>query len=303
MDQAPDASERIVDDRAIRRFEPAILADKTRVAHGWSEGSRTALRHTEVPFERTALSFDQSGRRYGSKPACVVLNFSSGLHGVALPQALQPHSRSARARFAPPPAGAGRVPSLNEIHQGGLATTMPYGPTRSEDHPLRAGRAALVISGALFSLAGFVLALGGYRPAARDGAAGTPDPLPHPTSERLIERTSAMMYDWQTSLRASDYYAARILPPATVEETGWDILLALHSDRHCCLTFQKLASMVSVPDGTIDRWLGALEERKLITGARHPSTDELLAVLTEMGRGLLDRYFSATKDLQVGAHS
>ena len=61
--------------------------------------------------------------------------------------------------------------------------------------------------------------------------------------------------------------------------------------------------MVSVPHATIDRWLGVLEERKLITGARDPSTDELLAVLTEMGRGLLDRYFSATKGLQAGAHS
>jgi hypothetical protein len=61
--------------------------------------------------------------------------------------------------------------------------------------------------------------------------------------------------------------------------------------------------MVSVPEATIDRWLGALEERKLITGARDPSTDELLAVLTETGGGLLDRYLSATKDLQAGAQS
>ena len=112
-----------------------------------------------------------------------------------------------------------------------------------------------------------------------------------------------MIYDWQTSLRASDYSAVRILPPATIEETGWDILLALHADRHCRLGLQKLASMVSVPDATIDGWLGALEKRKLITGVRHPSTDELLAVLTEAGRALLDRYFSATKDLQAVAHS
>lgn len=238
---------------------------------------------------------------------------------------------------------------------------MPYGRASSEGHPNRAGRAALALSGALLSLAGIVLALGGdlspegsafvllglivsaflpslrhragtwtYRlvlagavgwslrniagrsspahrtigsPATRDETAGTPDPLLHPASEPLIERTSAMMYDWQTSLRASDYCAARILPPATVEETGWDILLALHSDRHWRLSLQKLASMVSVPHATIDRWLGVLEERKLITGARDPSTDELLAVLTEMGRGLLDRYFSATKGLQAGAHS
>ena len=112
-----------------------------------------------------------------------------------------------------------------------------------------------------------------------------------------------MMYDWQTSLRTDDSCAARILPPVTVGETGWDILLALHSDRHWRLSPRKLAAMVSVPNGTIDRWLGALEERKLITGTRNPSSDELLAVLTETGGGLLDRYFSATKDLQAGAQS
>jgi hypothetical protein len=111
-----------------------------------------------------------------------------------------------------------------------------------------------------------------------------------------------MIYDWQTSLEASDYHAARIVPPATVEETGWDILLALHSVPQSRVNLLKLASIVSVPDAVIDRWLGALQERKLITGARHPSTDEMLAVLTNKGRELLDRYFSATSDLQVGAH-
>ena len=111
-----------------------------------------------------------------------------------------------------------------------------------------------------------------------------------------------MIYDWQTSLRASDHYAARIVPPATVEETGWDILLALHSDRHCRINLRKLASIVSVPDAVIDGWLGALEERELTIGVRHQSTGELLAVLTDKGRELLDRYFSATNDLQVGAH-
>lgn len=111
-----------------------------------------------------------------------------------------------------------------------------------------------------------------------------------------------MMYGWQSSLRASDYQAARIVPPATVEETGWDILVALHADRRCNLSLRKLAAMVSVPEGALQEWLAALEDGKLITGARHPSTDELLAVLTEQGRRLLDRYFSATSDLQTGAH-
>ena len=111
-----------------------------------------------------------------------------------------------------------------------------------------------------------------------------------------------MTYDWQTSLRASDYEAARIVPPATLEETGWDILLALHRDRYCDLTLQKLASILSAPQVVMNRWLATLEERELITGAQHRSTGELLAKLTEKGRELLDRYFSATADLQVGAH-
>ena len=111
-----------------------------------------------------------------------------------------------------------------------------------------------------------------------------------------------MIYDWQTSLRASDYKAARIVPPATVEETGWDILLALHSDRHCELAPRKLASIVSASDVVVNDWLATLEERELITGVQHPATGDLLAVLTRKGRELLDRYFSAADDLKVGAH-
>ena len=111
-----------------------------------------------------------------------------------------------------------------------------------------------------------------------------------------------MIYDWQTSLRASDYLAARIVPPATLEETGWDILLALHSDGFGDLTLRKLASVVSVPDAVMNRWLVTLEQRELITAAQHRSTGELLAMLTGKGRELLDRYFSVIRDLQVGAH-
>ena len=111
-----------------------------------------------------------------------------------------------------------------------------------------------------------------------------------------------MTYDWQTSLRASDYEAARIVPPATLEETGWDILLALHRDRHCDLTLQKLASVVSARDAEMLQRLASLEGRGLITGAKHRATGELLAMLTTKGRQLLDNYFSATRDLQVSAH-
>jgi hypothetical protein len=119
MDQAPDASDRIFDDRAMRRFELAIAGNEPPIAHDSSKGSRTAPRHTEVPFERTRVPFDQSGWRYGSTLAHAVFDFSSGLQGIALRRALQPHSRSARARFAPPLPGAGRVPNLNGIHQEG----------------------------------------------------------------------------------------------------------------------------------------------------------------------------------------
>jgi len=92
------------------------------------------------------------------------------------------------------------------------------------------------------------------------------------------------------------------VPPATLGETGWDILLALHRDRHRELTLQKLASVVSAREPVLLGWLGKLEQHELITGAQHWSTGELLATLTSKGRDLLDRYFSATCDLQVDAH-
>jgi hypothetical protein len=111
-----------------------------------------------------------------------------------------------------------------------------------------------------------------------------------------------MTYDWQTSLKASAYQAAKVVPPATLDETGWDILLALHRDSRRELTLQKLAAVASAREPVLLRWLASLEQRELVTGAAHPSTGELLATLTAKGRDLLDRYFSATCDLQVGAH-
>jgi len=111
-----------------------------------------------------------------------------------------------------------------------------------------------------------------------------------------------MTYDWQTSLRASDYQAAKTVPPATLEETAWDILLALHRDRYCDLTLRKLAGVVSAREAEMLQWLASLERRGLITGSKHRATGELLAMLTAKGRELLDRYFSATSDLQLCAH-
>jgi CTP-dependent riboflavin kinase len=87
-----------------------------------------------------------------------------------------------------------------------------------------------------------------------------------------------------------------------VEETGWDILLVLHSDRTCELSLHKLASLASVSGTVMNRWLAGLEQRKLITGAKDSSSGELRALLTKAGRELLDKYLSATSDLQVGTH-
>ena len=111
-----------------------------------------------------------------------------------------------------------------------------------------------------------------------------------------------MSYDWRTNLRLGDRTAAAFLPPATVEETGWDILLALYSDQHGELKLEKLSIMASVPQRVLHEWLALLEERELITGAKDGSNEELWAVLTPGGRELLDSYLSAASCLQVAAH-
>jgi hypothetical protein len=86
-----------------------------------------------------------------------------------------------------------------------------------------------------------------------------------------------------------------------VEETGWDILLALYADRRSELSLDKLASLASVPETVMDRWLAGLAHRQLIAGAKDSLTGELRAVLTNAGRELLDRYLTAASDLKVGA--
>ena len=92
------------------------------------------------------------------------------------------------------------------------------------------------------------------------------------------------------------------VPPPAVEEAAWDILLALHTDRRHELGLTQLASRASISKTVLDIWLAQLEERELITGVPHRWTGELIAALTARGRELLDHYFSATADLQVGAH-
>lgn len=111
-----------------------------------------------------------------------------------------------------------------------------------------------------------------------------------------------MNYEWQMDLRSRSRPGAAFLPPTLIEETAWDILLALHSDDGHRLSLDKLGSIASVPQLTLNQWLALLEDRQLITGAKHEFEQDIRAVLTPAGRELLDRYLSATSDLQIRAH-
>lgn len=106
----------------------------------------------------------------------------------------------------------------------------------------------------------------------------------------------------QAKIDAITRTVATFLPPALVDEAGWDILLALHGDRTHQLSLDKLAAVVSIPRGALDLWLEKLEQSRLISGSRNSLTGEIRALLTQPGRELLDRYLSATSDLQAGAH-
>ena len=110
-----------------------------------------------------------------------------------------------------------------------------------------------------------------------------------------------MNYDWQMDQRPRGT-AATVMPPAMVDEAGWDILLALRSDQACGLNLGKLGAVVSVPQPVLLGWLAGLEQRQLITGTTASPTGEVRAVLTPTGRELLDKYLTAARDLRVGAH-
>ena len=111
-----------------------------------------------------------------------------------------------------------------------------------------------------------------------------------------------MNYEWQMDLRLGSGSAAAFLPPALIQETGWDILLAVHSDRDCKLSLEKLGCLVSTPQPALNQWLALLERRQLITGSKHGFEQELRAELTPAGREMIDRYLSVTSDLQIAAH-
>ena len=109
-----------------------------------------------------------------------------------------------------------------------------------------------------------------------------------------------MICAWRKDSQTRTPTVVAFLPPAMIEETGWDILLALHSDRRQGLSLEKLASLASVSEAVMSRWLAGLEQHKLIAGAMDSLTGELRAALTRAGRELLDRYLSAACDLQLG---
>ena len=111
-----------------------------------------------------------------------------------------------------------------------------------------------------------------------------------------------MNRDWQKDLEIHSPAAAASLPPAMVEETSWDILLALHSDQRRQLSLEKLASLISAPPMAMHRWLARLEARDLIAAVEQVVTGELRAVLTHAGREMLDNYLSATGSLQARTH-
>ncbi len=110
-----------------------------------------------------------------------------------------------------------------------------------------------------------------------------------------------MNREWQKDIQVQSLTAAASLPPAMVDETGWDILLALHSDRRGNLSLEKLGSLISVPSQAMRRWLADLESRNLIAG-KQEITGELRAVLTSGAREMIDNYLSATIGLQSAAH-
>ena len=111
-----------------------------------------------------------------------------------------------------------------------------------------------------------------------------------------------MNRDWHKDLQIRRPTAAAFLPPPTVEETSWDILLALHADRRSDLTLGTLAARISVHPAIAGHWLGLLEDRGLVAEAMDLLTGESRAVLTAAGRELLDRYLAATSDLDARTH-
>ena len=109
-----------------------------------------------------------------------------------------------------------------------------------------------------------------------------------------------MNRDWQKGPTIRSLAVTATLPPAMVEETAWDILLAIYPNDG--LSVEKLAPVASANPIVIGRWLSWLEDRELITGIQDGLTGEVRAVLTSGGRELLNRYLTASIDLEARTH-
>ena len=106
-----------------------------------------------------------------------------------------------------------------------------------------------------------------------------------------------MTYARNASLGSLSSPAAEVVPPPSIDEAAWDILLALHGDKGCAISLSKLRHVVSVSAETLNVCLARLEELELIRGVLNEVTRELRAILTPRGRALLDRYLSAMTEL------
>ncbi|MBC9032759.1 hypothetical protein IAG41_10185 [Sphingomonas sp. JC676] len=89
------------------------------------------------------------------------------------------------------------------------------------------------------------------------------------------------------------------VPPANVGETGWDILLALHSSHRHQMSVKRLGSLLSVAPHVMHYWLGWLEDRWLVKAAKDEVNGEVGTILTRHGLEVLDRYLSALNALHA----
>ena len=89
------------------------------------------------------------------------------------------------------------------------------------------------------------------------------------------------------------------LTKAIFGEPAWDVLLVLYIADFVGgkQTIGNLASLVDVPVSTVVRWVRQLERENLATREPHPHDRRMVFVrLGELGREVLDRYFSSLSE-------
>lgn len=88
----------------------------------------------------------------------------------------------------------------------------------------------------------------------------------------------------------------QVFGAAMFGETGWDLLLALYSQRYGARqSISGLTELTGAAPTTVLRWIVFLEERDLIQRRTNPLDRRVaLLELTARARRLLDIYFSET---------